>query len=387
MFDEEISLTKRIKTGSDNTQALYITCQNEYYDQAIMLIENGIDIGYDYYNINVEPILREDSKFFEIANLILKLHNSAAHISLNNNKKILSNWHTSIIQKQKVRLLEHLSEYGPYETCSNNYECYPLIEAAAIGNVLVGKLLIDFSPDLNKKNEEHYTALHIACKYGHTDFAKLLIDNFANMNIPDIYGRTAVALASGNGHIATVQLLINCGADLSQAPENSPWLTPIGISLSKKKLDIASLLVHSGSGIDHHGKEIIKPLLATNRDIYDEFMTINIAKKIFIGQKTTENEQVFYASTSFQQNVATDYYSNMYILVKQAAKIFGKVFDIPLNNFILGKIVTFLPLDEIRKVIYFSLESSTDIIKGTEQNPPPEDGYKEFLELLGEICA
>lgn len=347
------SIKKKARSEHDS---LYIVCQNEEYNFASLLIDQGVAIGEYTYNINVEPILKEEDKFFEIANLILKLFSKCADITLNNNNKILGNWHVSIIQKQKVRLLEHMAKYGSNVVSEGEYVYLPLVEVAAIGNIKVGELLIDGTVNLNQKNKDGDTALHAACKSGHTSFVKFLVDHSSHVNVTDSYGRTPIAVAVEGCHTDTINFLITCGADLNYSPKKEWWFTPLGISLMKKNLEIAHLLVNEGADIYYNGKLIIDGLLTTNIDAYNHFMTICIVSKTLFNHKISDEESKFKFSEFFKEDLVVNHISHLNLLVKNSAKVLGSIIDILLSDHqcILERIIEFLSLSEMRALIYYA---------------------------------
>ena len=61
--------------------------------------------------------------------------------------------------------------------------------------------------DVNAKDENGNTPLHIAAEKGHENMAELLLANNAEINAKDNNGRTPLAWAENQGHKDVVELL------------------------------------------------------------------------------------------------------------------------------------------------------------------------------------
>lgn len=78
------------------------------------------------------------------------------------------------------------------------------------------QLLVDAGVDLEERvGLNQGTALHAACRSGHTVIVKLLIDAGANVNASDKTGATPLFHAAGSGHIGCIRALIDADADAS----------------------------------------------------------------------------------------------------------------------------------------------------------------------------
>lgn len=97
-----------------------------------------------------------------------------------------------------------------------------LYTAAANGNIVTVKALLDQGTDVNEKGGggllNDGTALGVASLAGHFDVVKLLLDRGANVNKSSgNMGWTALSRAAYQGHTDTVKLLIDRGADINKA--------------------------------------------------------------------------------------------------------------------------------------------------------------------------
>lgn len=68
------------------------------------------------------------------------------------------------------------------------------------GHYNLVKVLVENHAEINARNNEGYTSLHLAAQNGHGDVVKFLIQNGAIVNIEDVYGFTPLdrAIIFGN---------------------------------------------------------------------------------------------------------------------------------------------------------------------------------------------
>ncbi|KAJ4296714.1 Glycerophosphocholine phosphodiesterase [Kalmusia sp. IMI 367209] len=93
--------------------------------------------------------------------------------------------------------------------------------------VRIVKLLVDAGVDLNYRNEQGETALHVAARFGHDEGAKALLAGSAQhkieIDVPEkTFGWTPLFIACVDGHSSMVRLLIEHGAKLDRT-DNDGW--------------------------------------------------------------------------------------------------------------------------------------------------------------------
>ena len=93
---------------------------------------------------------------------------------------------------------------------------YSIFESAATGNTPALKLLLQAKSNVNARDYDHRTALHIACCEGHVETASMLIAHGANMTVQDRCGNEPLKEAITYGHHEIAEILHRAGASLSK---------------------------------------------------------------------------------------------------------------------------------------------------------------------------
>ena len=114
------------------------------------------------------------------------------------------------------------------------------------GILSVGKCLLDHGADINAQDENGLTPLFDAARQGHVEFAQMLVERGAVIDAQDRYGRTSLHLAAAEGNIQVVRLLLKHGADVNLCDISG--MTP---SQHTTRQDILVLL-------SEHGSEFVK---------------------------------------------------------------------------------------------------------------------------------
>lgn len=88
----------------------------------------------------------------------------------------------------------------------------PLHHAATAGDLGAAKEALKTS-ELEGRNGEKRTALHLAAKGGHADVVALLLSNGAKVDAIDYRGQSALHLAARGGYYSACDRLLEAGAD------------------------------------------------------------------------------------------------------------------------------------------------------------------------------
>jgi len=87
----------------------------------------------------------------------------------------------------------------------------PLIYAAMHGRLPIIKWLLEEKADIGALTRDNRTALHFACRNGHTESALFLYREKAPTNIKDVLGRTPIGTAIEKDQKETVEALKAAG--------------------------------------------------------------------------------------------------------------------------------------------------------------------------------
>jgi ankyrin repeat protein/beta-lactamase regulating signal transducer with metallopeptidase domain len=135
-------------------------------------------------------------------------------------------------------------------------EISDIYQAIRLGDAGKVKDFIGAGTDVNLKNQNGSTSLHIAAAAGNTALLELLIEKGADVNAKNNRGQTALCIAVSNDNKEMVKLLIEQGADVNTKDENSH--TPFDIILSRNQRQISQNTNHA---------EIREMLLANGAEV------------------------------------------------------------------------------------------------------------------------
>ncbi|CAG2159659.1 unnamed protein product [Oppiella nova] len=110
--------------------------------------------------------------------------------------------------------------------------------------------LVKLGADLEMKDLEGRSPLHVSAWQGITHVVKTLIDCGADINAVDNEGRTALHMCAWNGHLEVVRLMIEAGADLNHV-STTQGATPLLIAAQQAHIETCSLLLNAGSDASH----------------------------------------------------------------------------------------------------------------------------------------
>jgi ankyrin repeat protein len=120
----------------------------------------------------------------------------------------------------------------------------PLHLAAHGGFSGAVSLLLAKGADPNARNSEGKTPLHMAAEAGQTDVVKLLLEKWSDVNSRDNAGETPLRMAAANGHTKAAEALLKKWADVN-AMDNS-GVTPLKAAVTNNQYETAELLRQHG---------------------------------------------------------------------------------------------------------------------------------------------
>ena len=176
-------------------------------------------------------------------------------------------------------------------------------KAARSGDFKRIQSLISNGADVNSKNGDGFTPLHVAAVRNRRAVVKLLIDHGADVNTKAEDGRTLLHHVAREGHVNIVKLLLDSGSDLS-AKDNAKR-TPLNCALRWRKYDVAELLVTGGADVNTKDGTGITPLHYASSSGNGDIIKLLISRGSDVNAKRTNGETpLHYASRAGHLNAS-----------------------------------------------------------------------------------
>ena len=117
------------------------------------------------------------------------------------------------------------------------------------GFEIVARLLVEHGADVNLVTRHGTTALYLACQYNHIPVVLLLLDKTeAHVDFPDLNRNTPLHAAASNGHVNTVELLLEHEADATA--QNNRGETPLHVAARWGYSELVRRLLASGADVN-----------------------------------------------------------------------------------------------------------------------------------------
>ncbi|CAG11131.1 unnamed protein product [Tetraodon nigroviridis] len=120
--------------------------------------------------------------------------------------------------------------------------------------------LLKHSADVNARDKNWQTPLHVAASNKAVRCAEALVPLLSNVNVSDRAGRTALHHAAFSGHVEMVKLLLSRGANINAFDKKDRRAIHWGAYMGH--LEVVKLLVASGAEVDCKDKKAYTPLHA-----------------------------------------------------------------------------------------------------------------------------
>ena len=256
--------------------------------------------------------------------------------------------------------------------------CGPSVDihkAAKEGNIEVVKQHIAAGTDVNAKNENGFTPLHIAVSKGYKEVAELLVTNGADVNTKD-NGSTPLHKAAQFGHKEIVELLINKVADVNAKGELGE--TPLHSAAADGEKEIVELLIVAGADVNVRDKEGYNSLHRATYERHKNVVELLIAKGTDVNAKTNQGETPLDMAVVVGNNKIAD------LLRKHG----GKTIHLQYNS--LHEAAEAGEIEDVKKLL--DLGRDINLLDGTDKTGnvyhwtplhfAAEEGHKEVAELL-----
>ena len=134
-------------------------------------------------------------------------------------------------------------------------------KAAQVGNIEAVKQHLDAGAEVDAKEIDGLTPLHVAAGSGQKEIAELLIAEGADVNAKDTkFGGTPLYFAANGGHKEIAELLIANGADVNAKSESKN-----GLFKGRTPLDSAEYNPETADLLRKHGGKTKKELKAAGK--------------------------------------------------------------------------------------------------------------------------
>lgn len=123
--------------------------------------------------------------------------------------------------------------------------------AAEDGQTETIKILIEAGANIHARDLRQETPLHSAAARGKSEAVRLLLEKKANPDAVNKFGNTPLHLSAGNGYSETTKILIEAGASVNAADdrEHTPLDYVIFRTKSEEKTELINLLMSKGTQI------------------------------------------------------------------------------------------------------------------------------------------
>ncbi|GFW41345.1 ankyrin-3 [Trichonephila clavipes] len=178
---------------------------------------------------------------------VLSLQQGSTENTVTDDQNFISTASVVCARKEYLDMVKFLIKNGANVNKKDNDGRTPLHLAVETGCRELVKLLLRNKALVNSEDKNKMTALHSSAVCGHKHILEILIEAGGNIHAPDIDGCTPLHLAAGKGHIHIVEFLIDRGVDINATEEYG--LTALHISTTKRHNGIIKLLLKNKANI------------------------------------------------------------------------------------------------------------------------------------------
>lgn len=150
----------------------------------------------------------------------------------------------------------------------------------------VVKILLNNGIDVDVKDEDGFTPLHIAALRNNFGFVNILLDNGANIDAEANDGSTALHCSTENNSPETLKVLLDRKAKIDA--KNKLGHTPLHVAALRGKLEIVNTLITEGAKADAQDESGWTPLCCAVKCSHIEVVRALINEKVEIDVKMKE---------------------------------------------------------------------------------------------------
>ena len=125
---------------------------------------------------------------------------------------------------------------------------FPLVTAAAKGDLGRVKSYVKKGENVNQKNRARWTALAYAVKFDHMDVVKFLVENGADINETVNTGETPLQIALKNEKYNIAKYLVSKNADVNKSDVMK--MPPLAWAVKDANMEKVKFLVENGANVN-----------------------------------------------------------------------------------------------------------------------------------------
>lgn len=104
--------------------------------------------------------------------------------------------------------------------------------------------------DINDREIEGKTALHLSCEFGHKKCTSLLLKNDADLFATDYVGRTALHIAASLGYTGVCEVILSNNSNTPLKVREKKGNTVLHLAVMGNHYNTAQLLIQNGAQIN-----------------------------------------------------------------------------------------------------------------------------------------
>ena len=240
-------------------------------------------------------------------------HHQVVRILLQSSANSESNQNPLVMASRDWQVKRKLLEKQVDIEAKDTNEQTSLHLAAKEGHYKVVEVLLEWKADTEAKDENEQTPLCLASRKGHFKVVELLIKGSANANATNHLDKTPLHFASEEGHLGVVELLIQANANVEAKTKDGQ--TPLHIASQWNHMKVVELLIQANAVVDVQNNNIVTPL--HNAAFYGHSQLIEYLLQNGSCIEARSKSQ----STALHFAIQQGHLKNVEVLLKYGAKI------------------------------------------------------------------